>query len=153
MDLYIGNISPSARFSELVAFFKGFSSKAKFRLELKKLEDGSTVHYAVAEFENDKYALKMMNKFNGAEFHGQELSIREHLHRSYNNERRAVNWRDKPWRAGERRNLDRRHKEIVAPKDDFEEILATSTSDKEKSLEEQASGVRVEAYANFARKN
>jgi hypothetical protein len=106
----------------------------------------------VAVFENDKYALKMMEKFHGELFRGRELVIREYLHRSYNNERRAVNWRDKPWRAGERRRDDRRYKEMVKPKDEFESILATSQA-KEKSLDDQADSVKVQAYDNFARKS
>jgi RNA recognition motif-containing protein len=152
MELFIGNLSPNANLGELVAFFKGFNKMARFRVEQKKLEDGTLVRYAVAVFENDKYALKMMEKFHGELFRGRELVIREYLHRSYNNERRAVNWRDKPWRAGERRRDDRRYKEMVKPKDEFESILATSQA-KEKSLDDQADSVKVQAYDNFARKS
>lgn len=152
MELFIGNLSPNANLGELIAFFKGFNKMARFRVEQKKLEDGTLVRYAVAVFENDKYALKMMEKFHGELFRGRELVIREYLHRSYNNERRAVNWRDKPWRAGERRRDDRRYKEMVKPKDEFESILATSQA-KEKSLDDQADSVKVQAYDNFARKS
>ncbi|MEN8169215.1 MAG: RNA-binding protein [Pseudomonadota bacterium] len=152
MDLFIGNLSPSASLGELIAFFKGFSSKARFHLKQKKLEDGSTVRYAIAEFDSDKYAIKMIRKFHGEEFRGHSLIIREYLHRSYTNERRAVNWREKPWQAGERRNLDRRHKEAGQAKDDFEDILATSTS-KEETLDEKAAHLKVQAYDNFARKS
>jgi RNA recognition motif-containing protein len=152
MELFIGNLAPTANLGELVAFFKGFNKMARFRAEQKKLEDGTQVRYVVAAFENDKYALKMMTKFHGEVFHGRELVIREYLYRSYNNERRAVNWRDKPWRAGERRRDDRRYKEVVQPQDEFETILATSQA-KEKSLDDQADSVKVQAYDSFARKS
>jgi RNA recognition motif-containing protein len=152
MELFIGNLSPKVTLGELVAFFKGFSKMARFRLEQKRLEEGTVLHYAVAAFENDKQALKMQAKFQGAELHGRELVIREYLHRSYNNERRAVNWREKPWRAGERRRDDRRFKVVVEPQDEFEQILATS-KDKDKSLDDQADSIRVQAYDNFARKS
>ncbi len=154
MELFIGNLPPNTNLGELIAFFKGFSSKADFHLKKKKLEDGTTVHYAVLGFVNDKYAHKLMEKYVGAVFNGNELVIREYEHRSYNNERRAVNWREKPWRAGERRKSDRRLKEQVAKRDDFEDILATSKKEeKEKTLDEQAASLKIEAYANVARKD
>jgi RNA recognition motif-containing protein len=152
MDLFIGNLAPTTNLGELIAFFKGFNKMARFRSEQKKQEDGTVVRYVVASFENDKYALKMLEKFHGEVFRGRELVIREYLHRSYTNERRAVNWRDKPWRAGERRRDDRRYREVVAPQDDFEGILATSQA-KEMSLDDQAESIKVRAYDNFARKS
>ena len=153
MELFIGNLTPNANLGELIAFFKGFSNKAKFRVEEKTLEDGVTIRYVVADFANDKYALKMMEKFAGQVYRGKELVIREYLHRTYTNERRAVNWRDKPWRAGERRHDDRRLKTYVAQQDDFEAILATSTQDKVQTLDEQADNLKVEAYRDLAKKS
>ncbi len=153
MELFIGNLPPNANIGELIAFFKGFSSRARFRFEEKTLEDGITVRYVVADFDSDKYALKMMEKFAGQVYRGKELVIREYQYRSYNNERRAVNWRDKPWRAGERRRNDRRLKAYVAPLDDFEKILASSGQEKKQTLDEQADQLKVEAYANVARKD
>ncbi|MCW8918300.1 MAG: RNA-binding protein [Gammaproteobacteria bacterium] len=152
MELFIGNLTPGTTLGELIALFKGFSKMARFRLEQKRLEDGTTVRYAVAVFDNEKYAHKMVARFHGTLFHGQALHIREYLHRSYTNERRALNWRDKPWRAGERRRDDRRYKEAAKPRDEFEEILAASR-EREQSLDEQADSVQVRAYANFARKD
>jgi RNA recognition motif-containing protein len=152
MDLYIGNLAPGTNFGDLITLFKGFSKMARFRFEQKKLADGTLVRYAVASFDNDKYALKMMAKFHGHLFNQRELVVREYLHRSYNNERRDVNWRDKPWRAGERRRDDRRYKEAAKPQDEYEAILATAQA-KEPSAEEEISSVRVEAYENFARKS
>jgi RNA recognition motif-containing protein len=151
MELFIGNLPANANLGVLIAHFKGFSTKARFRMEKKKRDDGSTLFYAVADFDNDKYAQKFLEKYNGQEFVGRELVIREYFHRSYNNERRAVNWREKPWRAGERRKDDRRLKEKLEQRDEFEDILANSQ--KEKSLDEQAATIKIEAYANVARKD
>ena len=155
MELFIGNLPRDTNLGELIAFFKGFSSKGDFHLKQKKLDSGETVLYAVIGFENDKYAEKLLEKYSGKEFKGRELVIREYSHRSYNNERRAVNWREKPWRAGERRNRDRRLVEgkPVKKQDDFEDILATSSQEKEESLDEKADNLKVEAYANVARKD
>ena len=154
MDLFVGNLPLDTSLSELIAYFKGFSSKGDFHLKRKKLDNGETVLYAVLSFENDKYAEKLLAKYAGKEFKGRALAIREYFHRSYNNERRALNWRDKPWRAGERRRNDRRLIEgkPVVDKDDFEDIIASSQA-KEKSLDEQAQTIKIEAYANVARKD
>jgi RNA recognition motif-containing protein len=152
MELYIGNFSQNVTLGDLIAFLKGFSNKANLRFKQKVLEDGSSVRCAIASFENDKFALKMMEKYAGQLFHGRELVIREYLYRSYNNERRAVNWRDKPWRAGERRRDDRRHNEIIKQQDEFEAILASSKA-KEKNINEQADNLKVRAYDDFARKS
>ena len=154
MELFVGNLPPNTGLGELIAFFKGYSSKGDFHLKKKTLDNGETVYYAVIGFENDKYAEKLLEKFAGKEFKGRVLVIREYVHRSYNNERRAVNWREKPWRAGERRRTDRRLIEgkPVSTKDDFEDILASSKA-KEKSLDEQAGTIKIEAYANVARKD
>ena len=151
MELFIGNLPANANLGVLIAHFKGFSTKARFRMEKKKQDDGSTVYYAVADFDNDKYAQKFLEKYAGQEFYGRELAIREYYHRSYNNERRAVNWRDKPWRAGERRKDDRRLKEKPVERDDFEDILAHS--EKEQSLDEKAATIKVEAYRDLAKKS
>ena len=154
MELFVGNLPQDTNLGELIAFFKGFSSKGDFHLKKKTLDNGETVLYAVIGFENDKYAEKLVEKYAGKEFKGRELMIREYVHRSYNNERRAVNWREKPWRAGERRRNDRRLIEgkPVTNKDDFEDILASSQA-KEESLDEKAAHLKVEAYANVARKD
>lgn len=151
MELFIGNLPANANLGLLIAHFKGFSNKARFRMEKKKQDDGSTLYYAVADFDSDKYAQKFIEKFADREFQGHALAIREYFHRSYNNERRAVNWREKPWRAGERRRDDRRIKEKPVERDDFEDILAHS--EKEESLDEQAGHIKVEAYRDLAKKS
>jgi hypothetical protein len=152
MELLIGNLPPNAHLGELIVLFKGFSKMAHFRFRQKRREDGTILRYVVAEFGNDKYALKFREKFAGVKLHGNALIIREYFYRSYNNERRAVNWRDKPWRAGERRRYDRRHKKLLQQADELEAILVTSPA-KEQSLDEQADSIKIEAYDNFVRKN
>ena len=154
MELFIGNLPARANLGELIASFKGFSSKARFRIEQKKREDGTTIRYVVADFDNDKYAEKFIEKYNGSDFHGQALVVREYFHRSYNNERRAVNWREKPWRAGERRRQERRHKEAVAQKDDnFDEMVEANKAREKKEEDDKVTNLKVEAYANVARKD
>lgn len=152
MELFIGNLAHNVTLSEVIAFFKGFSSKGTFRIEERKLDNGEEIKFAVAEFDNDKLALKMIDKYTGTQLHGQELVIREYFYRSYTNERRAVNWREKPWRAGERRRHDRRIKDEVAVRDEFEEILAASKKKKE-SVDDMVEHVKISGYRDLAKKS
>ncbi len=148
MDLFIGNLPPNVNYSEIVSLFRAFSRMARFRIEQKTLEDGSTIRFVVAEFDNDKQALKLMKKFQGQLYRGRELLIREYYYRSYSNERRAVNWREKPWRAGERRRQDRRNREPLSSREESQ--LGDSGSEQK---EEKPGQVKIEAYDNFVRKD
>ncbi len=147
MDLFIGNLPSNIHYSEVIALFRGFTRMGRFRLEQKRLEDGTLVRFVVAEFDNDKYAQKLIRKFQGTVYRGRELVIREYHHRSYSNERRALNWRDKPWRAGERRRNDRRNREVV-PESPRETIAAADSSEEADTGQQP----KIEAYSDLARK-
>ena len=146
MDLFIGNLPSKVHFSEVIALFRGFTRMGRFRLEQKRLDNGKSVSFVVAEFDNDKHAIKLLQKFQGTVYRGRELVIREYHHRSYSNERRAVNWREKPWRAGERRRTDRRMREMLP------ESLREPPQIGGKSEEPRAETPKIEAYSDFARK-
>jgi hypothetical protein len=148
MEVYIGNITPKTTLNDVVNFLKSFAKKASVRLVDHPLEDGGHARYALADFDTDKLALKAIKKLDGAVLHGNTVVMREFIHRSYYNERRAVNWRDKPWNGPERRNLERRQKIHAKPKDDFNELLESS---KENEKKERA-GISISAYNNMARK-
>lgn len=148
MEVFIGNISPNTTLNDVVNFLKGFAKKARVRVVDHPLEDGGHSRYAIADFDAEKMALKAIKKLNGTLLHGQTVVMREFFHRSYNNERRAVNWRDKPWDGPERRKDERRKKIRVKEKDDFDELLESSKKNEQK---ERAS-VSFSAYNNMARK-
>jgi hypothetical protein len=150
MELFIGNLPPKISLAELLIFFRAFKGKADFRLE-KGGPDG-TLLYAVAELDSERYARKLVEKYQGAQVRGKKLVIREYVHRSYANERRAVNWREKPWRAGERRRNERRHKEAAVSNNDFDDILASSQQ-REQQEEERSGSLKVKAYRDLARKS
>jgi hypothetical protein len=114
----------------------------------QRLEDGGHTHFAVADFDSDKLALKAIKKLNGALLHGDKVMLREFIHRSYSNERRAVNWRDKPWDGQERRCDERRKKVAIKEKDDFDELLESSKRNEKKD----SASISISAYSNMARK-
>lgn len=150
MDVFVGNLSPNTTLSDVVAFFKGFAKKARIRMVDQKLENGKRAYYAVADFESDKLALKAIKKLNGGVLRGEKVVMREFFHRSYSNERRAVNWRDKPWDGPERRQSERRQKPATKKRDDFDELVKSSEKNENKKKEEDA--FSISAYNNMARK-
>lgn len=148
MEVYIGNISPNTTLNDVVNFLKSFAKKAHVRIVDHPLENGGHARYALADFDADKLALKAIKKLDGATLHGNTVVMREFIHRSYYNERRAVNWRDKPWDGPERRKLERRQKVHIKEKDDFNDLLESSKENEEKAK----ASVSFSAYKNMARK-
>lgn len=151
MEVFVGNITSNTTLSDVVYLFKGFAKKARLRMVDKKLQNGERAYYAVAEFDSDKLALKAIKKLDGSLLRGQQVVLREFHHRSYNNERRAVNWRDKPWGGPERRVSERRKKLQPQQKDDFDELLQSSRENEKKEKEESL--FSISAYSNMARKH
>ena len=152
MDVFIGNLAEKTTLNDLMKFFKGFAKKARFRMVDKKLEDGSRAYFAIAEFESEKLALKAIKKFNGGFLRGQYLVLREFVHRSYTNERRALNWRDKPWTGVERRKTERRKKVQPKQRDDFDALVESSKQNEKQGKKEDENAFNISAYHNMARK-
>ncbi len=150
MDVFIGNLSPRTTLSDLVTFFKSFASDSRFQIFDKQFENGSKTRFAVASIEPDKLGEKAIKKLNGQLLNGEAVVIREYLHRSYGNERRAVGWRDKPWHGVERRDLERRRKQVHKPVD-FETEMGLKKAVKEEE-EIDFRKVKIEARSQFARK-
>lgn len=151
MDVFVGNLSQRTTLNDLMVFFKGFASDARFQIFDKQFEDGSRTRYAVASIEPDKLAEKAIKKLNGSYLQGNTLLLREFLHRSYSNERRAVGWRDKPWHGVERRTSERRRKLTMKPADFDREMGLNKAKKMEEPLD--PAKVKVEARDIFARKH
>ena len=148
MEVFIGNISPNTTLNDVVNFLKSFAKKTRVRIVDQPLENGGHARYAVADFETDKLAIKAIKKLDGTTLRGNAVVMREFFHRSYYNERRAVNWRDKPWEGPERRQLERRQKIHVKEKDDFNSLLENSKQNEQKA----EASISIRAYNNMARK-
>lgn len=150
MDVFVGNLSPRTTLNDLVVFFKGFASETRFQIFDKQFENGSSTRYAIATIEPDKLAEKAIKKLNGTYLNGNQVGLREFLHRSYNNERRAVGWREKPWHDVERRNLERRRKQMKKATD-FDTEMGLNKTAPEEPIDPNK--IRIEARGNFARKH
>ena len=147
MEVFIGNLADKVTYTDLIGFFKGFSNKAKIRLVDKRTGDGSRLRYGIAEFDSEKVALKAIKKLNGKPLRGEAVVLREYHHRYYANERRAVNWRDKPWTGVERRQQERRKQQI--PQSEAEPDIRDYDSN---SAGDENTSIRISGYAHLARK-
>ncbi|MFO7593906.1 MAG: RNA-binding protein [Pseudomonadota bacterium] len=151
MEVFIGNLAEKTTLNDVMKFFRGFAKKASLRMAEKKLEDGTRVIYAVAEFDSEKLAHKAIKKLNGGLLRGQHLVLREFVHRTYTNERRDLNWRNKPWSGVERRKGERRNRVQPKHRDDFADLVENSKQN-EKQEQETKDNFNVSAYRNMARK-
>ncbi len=141
MEVMIYNFSADTSKLDLLDLLKSYRKHMELKMVDNHYEDGSTFHFALASFKSDKHALKVIKKFNNVRLKGHHLIVREYVHRSYSNEKRALNWRQQPWDGVERRGHDRRRKEVVKKHDDlFDETPATEEN------------IRIAGYRNFARK-
>lgn len=147
MEVYIGNLEPKITYGDLISFLKGFSSKAKIRIIEKRQSDGSKIRYGIAAFDSDKLALKAIRKLNNKPLRGERVIVREYFHRYYANERRDLNWRDKPWSGVERRRQERRKQHNLPP----ERSNAPGKQPANKT-NEGFKQPRISAYTHLAKK-
>ena len=145
MEVYAGSFNPQTTRNDLVTFLKSFAHDARIRMIDQELENGVRAYYAILDFDSDRLALKAIKKLNGGVLRGEKIELHEFLHRSYSNERRALNWRDKPWSGLERRNHERRHK--ITPKKPDTEFESEITEEKSDNT-----SLKISAYRNMARK-
>jgi len=148
MEVYVGILPASTTQSEVMRLLVPFDKQVRVEMKTHELREGGKNHYAVATFSSDKTALKAIKKLNETEFHGCILEVREYLYRSYNNERRALGWRNQAWDGEERRQHERRAgTTIKAGKDDdlFMEIVEEESTEGEEKI-------TIQGYRDLATK-
>lgn len=130
MEIFVGNVSPKTRSSELKAFFKGFDKDARFDVVRLK-GDYDTVVFGYVVIPSERLARKAIRKLHLKVLGERRVIVREFHHRAAGNDRRELSWRLKPWQQGERRGTDRRV--------------------KRRNIKEQE--ITISGYSNLARKN
>ena len=111
MELIVGNFPSVATMRDLAMFFASFEDEADFEIvELEKV-DAIPIRFGLVSIPSERNALKAIRRLNGKRLAGAVVTVREYVHRAYSNDRRAVNWRNRPWHSVERRRHDRRHAE------------------------------------------
>lgn len=110
MELYIGNIPDGIDDYDLRKFIGVNGADTRFRIIDKAGQSGCRIRYGYADIEPPKLAIKAMARNHGREWQGRKVVMREFRHRTYSNDRRALNWRQMAWGGDERRDADRRGK-------------------------------------------
>ena len=108
MDVFVGNLSTLA-----VANVLAFQSKWNFKAQEKVIgpdEQGRVNRYLLARsgHSGEKHAKQLIRRLDGSRHKGCKIEAREHVRRVIMNERRAQDWRSKPWHKEERRIVERR---------------------------------------------
>ena len=107
MELYVGNIPATLTKEQLKAFFVGYEKHATFKI--KTVKNGNEIFtFGLVDIPSDSKAKKAIRRLNLKRIDGKLIVVREYVHRVSQNDRRALNWRNKKWQAAERRNNDRR---------------------------------------------
>lgn len=107
MEIYVGNIPSNSNIPYLEEFFKGFAKHAKFTIMRVKREHQLFV-FGLVTIESSRIAKKAIKRLNLKRMDGRLIVVREYIHRVSNNDRRALNWRNKKWTGNERRKNERR---------------------------------------------
>lgn len=110
MNLFIGNLPSKATEQELSALLRLSPREAQGRLRIFKKADraGRPLRFGIVHVASDNDLRKMLDRNRSAEMLGQRLDVHEYLPRAVSNERRALDWRSRPWTQPERRVSERR---------------------------------------------
>lgn len=110
MNLFIGNLPSKTTEQDLCALLRVSQRDAERRLRIFKKADraGRTLRFGIMHVANDADMRKLLERSRGVQLQGQHLSVREYVARAAGNERRAVDWRSRPWPHLERRIAERR---------------------------------------------
>ncbi len=121
MKVFIGNIPTTRSSYELRQFVEEVFKKHRSAFQFWKKSpqhlsfnvvdqqiEGKTYRYAIANIEPPTIARESIELLDQQFFGENPLDVREYRSRSYMNERRAINWRERPWRGVERRADERR---------------------------------------------
>lgn len=110
MNLFIGNLPLKATEQDLCALLRLPEREAQRRLRIFKKADraGRTLRFGIVHVDSDADLRKLLSRNRDARLQGQPLYVREFVPRAAGNERRAIDWRSRPWRHAERRCAERR---------------------------------------------
>jgi uncharacterized protein with PIN domain len=108
MKLFVGNFTRKEHLSKLAKHLRRYGYHYETRYKKVKLKTGQRRYYAIVTVESERQAKKLTKRLSAVREFDSPLVVREYKQRSYSNERRALNWRDKPWDGVERRISERR---------------------------------------------
>lgn len=116
VDIYIGNLPTTVTLHDLRTACRKWDFDALFERKSGIYKIGKPYQFFVAHFApgREKDALRLVRQLKGMTLRGRTIEVREYINRSYNHERRALDWRTRPWSGLERRRHERRMSHAVA---------------------------------------
>jgi RNA recognition motif-containing protein len=107
MYIYVGNLPSEDYESEIASLLEKFDKSTNNPVKLT-MQKHAESYFCIINISDDKKARKFIRKYNLKSPFGQQLKVREFIYRSYGNERRDINWRQRQWRGAENRQSERR---------------------------------------------
>jgi uncharacterized protein with PIN domain len=108
MKLFVGNFTRKEHLSRLAKYLRRYGYHYETQYKQTKLRTGTKRYFAIVTVTSERQARKLTKRLSNLKDFESPLVIREYKQRSYSNERRALNWRDKEWNGVERRVGERR---------------------------------------------
>ena len=108
VEIHIGNLPPQTTVGDLNQLFGFPANPPQCRIFKKQIHDGRVLFYGLAIVRPDTAGQRLIERYRGASLNGVRLEVRQFIPRRIGNERRALNWRTKPWHGPERRRSERR---------------------------------------------
>ncbi len=129
MEIFVSNLPEGIEASELKHLLKDSLQKNIFQKLYDKIVsqgsldnnvsysvfnkefDGEVRQYGHIGINSDKLGSVAVESLNSMNYQGHDLVARKYFHRTYNNDRRDIGWRDHSWLQEERRLIERRESE------------------------------------------
>lgn len=110
MNLFIGDLPIDATEGDLCRLLqlKQRDVARRLRIFKKAARDGHTRRFGLLHVASDTDLRKLLERGRALDLRGRRLHLREFISRAAGNERRALDWRQRPWPHPERRHAERR---------------------------------------------
>ncbi len=108
MEVFVGNLPLETTAHDLRGLVGYTEQPVYFRIVRKRARSGEIICYGVASAPSEEMGRRLIERLSRMELGGRRLVAREYVRRNYGNERRAVDWRSRPWHGPERRRGERR---------------------------------------------
>lgn len=155
MDLFVGNVPPDVVPNELRRIFerplfRGLPPDCRIGVVRARDERGRELVYGLISGLPDRTARRLIRRLNSRRYRGRLLMVRPFVHRAYSNERRALNWRERPWPWDDRRTGERRCFFPPHRLDDMAVPASPAYHLAENEADWDALALELEAYPNLA---
>jgi RNA recognition motif-containing protein len=109
MLIFVGDLPKGATEQDLWRLGRLSDGDGRVRVFKKPGPEGQMLRYGLLQVDSDSEARRVMDRLRLARLDGGPLRVRPFVDRHASaNERRATDWRERPWQGSERRQGERR---------------------------------------------